>query len=29
MLGSDEEANWKSVAQFSKRDADALPQYEE
>jgi hypothetical protein len=29
MLGSDEEANWKSIAQFSKKDADAFPAYEE
>ncbi len=28
MLGSDEEANWRSVAQFSARDADNLPLYE-
>lgn len=28
MLGSDEAANWRSVAQFSPRDADNLPLYE-
>lgn len=28
MLGSDEMANWQSVAQFSVRDADNLPLYE-
>lgn len=28
MLGSDEEANWQSIAQFSKRDADVFPEYE-
>lgn len=28
ILGSDEEANWRSVAQFSARDADTLPLYE-
>lgn len=28
MLGSDEEANWRSVALFSARDADNLPLYE-
>jgi phytoene dehydrogenase-like protein len=29
MLGSDEHANWESIAQFSKKDADAYPKYEE
>ena len=29
MLGSDEQQNWKSIAQFDKRDADAYPKYEE
>jgi hypothetical protein len=28
MLGSNEEANWKSIAQFSEKDADAYPHYE-
>ena len=28
ILGSDEEANWRSVAQFSARDADTLPLYQ-
>jgi hypothetical protein len=29
VLGSDEQANWDSIAQFSKKDADAFPKYEE
>ena len=28
VLGSDDEANWKSIAQFSERDADAYVKYE-
>ncbi len=28
ILGSDEAANWRSIAQFSARDADAFPAYE-
>ena len=28
MLGADDEANWRSIAQFSKKDADAFPEYE-
>jgi phytoene dehydrogenase-like protein len=28
MLGSDEEMNWKSIAQFSVKDADAFIEYE-
>eukprot|EP00937_MAST-01D_sp_MAST-1D-sp2_P000998 g998.t1 len=29
VLGASEEANWRSIAQFSKADADAFPRYEE
>lgn len=29
ILGSDEKKNWESIAQFSARDADAYPYYEE
>jgi hypothetical protein len=28
MLGADDEANWRSIAQFSRLDADAFPEYE-
>lgn len=28
LLGSNDEENWKSIAQFSKRDADVFPHYE-
>lgn len=28
LLGEDEEANWQSIAQFSRRDADNYPKYE-
>jgi phytoene dehydrogenase-like protein len=27
-LGDDEQATWESIAQFSKKDADAFPEYE-
>lgn len=29
LLGDDAQENWRSIAQFSKRDADAYPKYEE
>lgn len=29
ILGEDEQENWKSIAQFSVKDADAFPKYEE
>lgn len=29
LLGDDAEENWRSIAQFSTRDADAYPKYEE
>jgi phytoene dehydrogenase-like protein len=29
VLGEDKDANWRSIAQFSKADADAFPLYEE
>jgi phytoene dehydrogenase-like protein len=29
LLGSDDQKNWDSIAQFDKRDADAYPKYEE
>lgn len=28
LLGEDEQSNWASIAQFSRRDADAFPAYE-
>lgn len=28
LLGDDEKANWESIAQFSKKDADSFPKYE-
>ena len=29
LLGDDQKANWESIAQFSKHDADAFPMYED
>lgn len=28
MLHSDDDTTWKSIAQFSEKDADAFPEYE-